>query len=192
MADVIQRIGPVKLQPRRVPPFESLVHAIIHQQLSGDAASTILKRFQALYGVTVFPSPHAVAGTDIEKLRTAGLSRAKAAYIKGLAEKVIEGVVPSLDSCDCLTDDDLVQRLTMIKGIGRWTAQMLLIFNLGRQDVLPIEDLGVRRGYQIAYKKRSLPAPAHLHRVGLRWMPFRTTAALYLWRMADFLKNDAW
>jgi DNA-3-methyladenine glycosylase II len=192
MAEVIQRVGPLKLRPRRIAPFQSLVHAIIHQQLSGQAASTILNRFQAVFGGRGFPSPHVVAGAEVEKLRAAGLSVAKANYIKGVAQGAIEGLVPSLELCDCLTDDDLIQRLTTIRGVGRWTVHMLLIFNLGRPDVLPTEDLGVRRGYQIAYKKPSLPEPAQLHRIGVRWMPFRTAAALYFWRTADFLKNDAW
>jgi 3-methyladenine DNA glycosylase/8-oxoguanine DNA glycosylase len=117
---------------------------------------------------------------------------AKATYVKGLAQRAVDGLVPSLEQCTCLTDDDLVQKLTTIKGIGRWTVQMLLIFNLGRPDVLPTEDLGVRRGYQIVYNKRDLPEPAHLHRMGSRWEPFRTTASLYLWRAADFVKNDEW
>jgi DNA-3-methyladenine glycosylase II len=192
MAEVIQRMGTIKLRPRRISPFQSLVHAIIHQQLSGQAASTILNRFQALFGGRGFPSPHAVVRTEVETIRAAGLSMPKATYIKGLAQRAIEGVVPSLELCDCLTDDDLVQRLTTIKGVGRWTVDMLLIFNLGRPDILPAEDLGVRRGYQIAYKKLSLPEPAQLHRISSRWVPFRTTAALYLWRTADFMKKDPW
>jgi 3-methyladenine DNA glycosylase/8-oxoguanine DNA glycosylase len=186
MADVIQRIGPLKMRPRRISPFQSLAQAIIHQQLSGRAAATILTRFQALFRSSDFPSPQAVLGTDIEILRSAGLSMAKATYIKGLAQRTIEGIVPSLESCESLTDADLVQRLTSIKGVGVWTVQMLLIFNLGRPDVFPIDDLGVRRGYQIAFKKRRLPDPAHLHHIGRRWAPFRTTAALYLWRTTDF------
>jgi DNA-3-methyladenine glycosylase II len=117
---------------------------------------------------------------------------AKATYIKGLAQRTIEGIVPSLEVCNCLTDEDILQRLTTIKGVGQWTVQMFLIFNLGRPDVFPSDDLGVRRGYQIAFKKRNLPEPAHLHLIGTQWRPFRTTAALYLWRVADFLKNDPW
>jgi 3-methyladenine DNA glycosylase/8-oxoguanine DNA glycosylase len=190
MAEVIERIGPLKMRPRRIAPFQSLASAIIHQQLSGKAASTILARFQALFGSGGFPSPLAVAGADVENLRSAGLSRAKAAYIQGLARKTLEGIVPSLEACDSLADEELVQRLTSIKGVGVWTVQMFLIFNLGRPDVFPIDDLGVRRGYQIAFKKRRLPDPAHLHRTGARWAPFRTTAALYLWRTTDFQKPD--
>jgi len=150
MAEVIHRIGPLNLRPRRIPPFQSLVQAIIHQQLSGQAASRILGRFQAVFGTRGFPGPHAVVSTEVEKLRAAGLSMAKATYIKGLAQRAIEGLVPSLEQCNSLSDGELLQRLTTIKGVGRWTVQMLLIFNLGRPDVFPIDDLGVRRGYQIA------------------------------------------
>jgi len=192
MARIIERIGPVKLIPRRLPSYQSLVHAIIHQQLSGQAAGSILKRFQVLLGNGDFPSPAIVAATELNALRTVGLSKAKAIYIKDVAQRVINGSIPSLEECHQLTDADLVRRLTAINGVGQWTVEMLLIFNLGRPDVLPIHDLGVRRGYQIAYRKRSLPEPEQLQRYGTKWFPYRTTAALYLWRTADFLKDGDW
>lgn len=190
MAALIERVGPVKLRPRRLPPFQSLVHAIIHQQLSGQAAATILKRFQALFGSDGFPAPEAVLKESPERLRSAGLSRPKASYLLGIAQKTVDGHIPTLDACDSMTDDDLISRLTEVKGVGRWTVEMLLIFNLGRPDVLPVHDLGIRKGFQFAYRKRKLPEPEQLARFGARWAPYRTSAAWYLWRAADFLGGD--
>ena len=192
MSQLVARFGALDLKPRRLPPFQSLVHAIIHQQLSGAAAGTILKRFNALFDGKVFLSPDKVVRVDVDRLRTAGLSRPKANYIRDLAQKSIDGVVPTLPECDRLTDAELVERLTSIKGVGRWTVEMLLILNLGRPDVLPVHDSGVRRGFKIAYRKRSDPTPEQLDRFGVRWSPHRSTAALYLWKAADFLKDGDW
>jgi 3-methyladenine DNA glycosylase/8-oxoguanine DNA glycosylase len=192
MAGLIDRVGQVKLRPRRLPPFESLTHAIICQQLSGKAAETILGRFTALFGDGGFPTPEAVLETSLDRLRSAGLSRPKAGYVLGMAQKAVDGYLPTLDECDRMTDQQIVERLTQIKGVGRWTVDMLLIFNLGRPDVLPVHDLGVRKGFQFAYGKRKLPEPEQLSRYGLRWAPYRTAAAWYLWRAADFLDGDGW
>jgi DNA-3-methyladenine glycosylase II len=192
MARVIDRVGAPKLSPRRLPPFQSLTHAIVYQQLSGKAAGTILGRFRALFAGDGFPTPAAVLEATPEQLRSAGLSRPKAGYVLGLAQKAVEGDIPTLDECDGLTDAEIMERLTSIKGVGRWTAEMLLIFNLGRPDVLPVHDLGVRKGFQFAYRKRKLPEPEQLARYGTRWAPHRTTAAWYLWRAADFLDGDGW
>jgi DNA-3-methyladenine glycosylase II len=192
MVDLMERIGPVQLCPRRLPPFQALTRAIIYQQLSGKAAGTILGRFQALFGDHTFPTPQAVLKASPESLRGAGLSRPKAGYILGLAQQAVAGQVPSLAECDHLSDAELLERLTAIKGIGRWTVEMLLIFNLGRPDVLPVHDLGVRKGFQLAYRKRQLPAPESLKRFGVRWAPYRTTAAWYLWRAADMLGGADW
>ena len=187
MVKLIARFGPTDLKPRRLPPFQALAKAIIYQQLSGAAAGTILKRFRGLFTGKTFPTPAQVLQLDVERLRTAGLSRPKANYIRDLAQKTSDGVVPTLRECDRLTDAELVERLTCIKGVGRWTVEMLLIFNLGRPDVLPVHDLGVRRGYQIAYRKRAAPTPEQLDRCGVRWSPQRSAAAWYLWRAADDL-----
>jgi 3-methyladenine DNA glycosylase/8-oxoguanine DNA glycosylase len=192
MAKVIERVGPLKFKPRLLTTFQSITHAIIHQQLSGKAASSILTRFTGLFGNGTFPSPQAVASISHEVLRSAGLSRSKALFIHELAQRVCAGEVPPLEDCQALTDDQLVARLTALKGVGRWTVDMLLIFNLGRPDILPIHDLGVRRGFQIAYGKRKLPEPDQLARFGRRWSPYRSTAALYLWRAADFLQTSDW
>lgn len=192
MAALIDRVGPPKLRPRRLPPFQSLVHAIIHQQLSGQAAGTILGRFHGLFGDDGFPSAEAVLTASPERLRSAGLSRPKASYVLGIAQKAVDGHIPTLDECDRMSDDELLSRLTEVKGVGRWTVEMLLIFNLGRPDVLPVHDLGVRKGFRFAYRKRKLPEPEQLGRFGARWAPYRTTAAWYLWRAADFLGGDGW
>jgi DNA-3-methyladenine glycosylase II len=192
MAGLIDRIGPPKLRPRRLTPFQSLVHAIIHQQLSGQAAGTILARFRALFGGDGFPSAEAVLAASPERLRSAGLSRPKTGYLLGIAQKAVDGHIPSLDECDRMSDDELLSRLTEVKGVGRWTVEMLLIFNLGRPDVLPVHDLGVRKGFQFTYRKRKLPEPEQLARFGQRWAPYRTTAAWYLWRAADFLGGGGW
>jgi DNA-3-methyladenine glycosylase II len=187
MAELIDRIGPIKSRPRRLPPFESLTHAIIHQQLSGKAAGSILTRFLALFGNRSFPTPTDVLILSFERLRSAGLSRPKTKYILGLAQNALDGLVPTLGECDPLTNEQLLERLTSINGVGRWTVEMLLIFNLGRPDVLPAGDLGIRKGFQIAYRKRRLPEPEQVARFGTRWAPYRTTAARYLWRAADSL-----
>jgi|SRR5579871_2258825 len=186
MAELTKRLDPPDIKPRRLTPFQSLGRSIIYQQLNGKAAGTILGRFQALFSkADQFPKPEEVLQMDVERLRGAGLSRPKASYMRDLAQKALDGEVPALKDCDLLTDAELIERLTRIKGIGRWTVEMLLIFNLGRPDVLPVHDLGVRRGFQIAYRKRKLPEPEQLDRYGKRWAPYRSTAAWYLWSAAD-------
>ena len=185
MAELIEKFGPIPLRGRRQPTFQSLTRAIVFQQLSGKAAETILGRFIALFGDLPFPEPEHVLTMSVDQLRSAGLSRPKAAYILGLAENAVAGTLPSLEACKAMTDAQILSALTSIKGIGRWTAEMLLIFNLGRADVLPVHDLGVRRGFQRAYGKRAMPLPEQLDKFGLRWSPHRTTAARYLWRAAD-------
>ncbi len=187
MASLIARVGPAKLKPRRIPPFQSLVRAIIYQQLSGKAAETILGRFQLLFADGQFPSPEQVLQLKPERLRSAGLSQAKVSYVCGLAEQTLAGRLPTLKACEKLTDAEIVERLTEVKGVGRWTAEMFLIFNLARPDVLPVHDLGVRNGFRIAYNKRKLPEPEPLERFGEKWRPYRTTAAWYLWRAVDSL-----
>jgi 3-methyladenine DNA glycosylase/8-oxoguanine DNA glycosylase len=192
MAAVIKRVGPIKLEARRLPPFQALTRAIVYQQLSGKAAGTIFERFLRLFPNGRFPTPEAVLKVTPEQLRGAGLSRPKASYVLDLAQKTAERLIPSLRQCDNLSEDELIERLTEVKGVGRWTVEMLLIFNLARPDVLPVHDLGVRKGYKIAYRKRQLPAPEQLSRFGVRWAPYRTTAAWYLWRAAEFLEGDDW
>jgi DNA-3-methyladenine glycosylase II len=182
---IMERVGPVSTKARRVAVFQSLVQAIIYQQLSGKAADTIFSRFKALVGDGRFPSAEQVLAVPPEHIRSAGLSRPKVNYVRGIAEKAAAGALPTLKECDELTDAEIVQRLTELNGVGRWTVEMFLIFNLGRPDVLPVHDLGVRRGFQIAYGKRKMPEPEQLERYGEKWRPYRTVAAMYLWRAVD-------
>jgi 3-methyladenine DNA glycosylase/8-oxoguanine DNA glycosylase len=192
MSVLIEKVGLIRLRPRRLSPFQSLTHAVIHQQLNSNAAGTILERFKRLFPDDAFPTPGQVARTSVDRLRTAGLSRPKATYIIDLAKRCNAGLIPSVADCELLNDDEIIARLTEIKGIGRWTVEMFLIFNLGRPDVLPVHDLGVRRGFQVAYRKRSLPTPEQLAKHGVRWSPHRTHAARYLWRAADSAANPNW
>jgi DNA-3-methyladenine glycosylase II len=185
LAKVMERVGPLNFKARRFPVFHSLVQSIVFQQLSGKAAGTIFDRFKALFGEGQFPTAGRVLAVDHARLRSAGLSKSKAHYIHGVAERAVSGSLPTLEECDRLKDAEIVERLTDIKGVGRWTVEMFLIFNLGRPDVLPAHDLGVRRGFQIAYGKRRLPEPEQLERLGVKWQPYRTLAARYLWRAAD-------
>lgn len=184
MERLVRHFGPIEFRPTQVPTFESLARAIVYQQLSGKAAATIFARFRALFPGPRFPSAERVLQTDPERLRQAGLSRAKAAYILDLASRVRRRTVPSLKVCQTLSDDEIICRLTEVKGVGRWTAQMLLIFNLGRPDVLAEDDLGIRRGFQVACRLDQPPSPRMVAQHALRWAPFRSQASLYLWKAA--------
>jgi DNA-3-methyladenine glycosylase II len=180
----MERIGPIKHKARRLLPFHSLLRAIIHQQLSGKAAGSILARFQALFPGGDLPTPEQVLASDPEILRSAGLSRPKLAYILDLAAKAVHGVVPTPEEVDALTDEQLIARLTEIKGVGRWTVEMMLIFDLARPDVLPVHDLSIRKGFKAVFNKRKLPEPEAIRKYGELWKPHRTTASLYLWRVS--------
>ncbi len=186
---VIQRIGPCTLRPeRRRSPFESLVRAVAHQQLNGTAAATILGRFLALFPGRPFPEPQDLAEVPDAAIRAAGFSRAKLAAIRDIAAQALAGVLPTSRQITRLSDDEIVTRLTECRGVGRWTAEMLLIFKLGRPDVLPADDFGVRQGFMVAYGLAAQPKPKELLAHGECWAPYRTTAAWYLWRVADQAK----
>jgi DNA-3-methyladenine glycosylase II len=169
-------------------PFESLVRAVAHQQLHGKAAETILGRFLAHFPGRRFPKPEDLATVPDTALRTAGFSRSKIAAIRDIAAKSIDGTVPTSRRIARMSDAEIVERLTACRGVGRWTVEMLLIFKLGRPDVLPVDDFGVREGYRVTYRKREQPKPRELAEIGGRWAPHRTTAAWYLWRAADAAK----
>ena len=184
LAQVIEAVGPCRLQLRTEGThFEALVRSIVFQQLSGKAAGTILGRLNALYPDNA-PTPEAILATSDETLRSVGLSRQKIGYLRDLASKVASGELP-LDAVEAMSDDDLIAHLVQVKGIGRWTAQMFLMFRLGRPDVLPELDLGVQKGIQLAYNKRSLPTPKDVLRIGAPWAPWRSVASWYLWRSLD-------
>lgn len=189
LARLIKRVGPCTLKPRsRRSPFEALVSAVTHQQLNGTAAMTILKRVLALYPGRKFPTPEDLIATPDEKLRSAGLSGAKTAAIKDIAAKTIAGIVPGSAAIRKLSDAEILQRLTSVRGVGPWTVEMLLIFTLGRKDILPASDYGVRKGFAVTYGWKDLPTPRELIDYGQRWSPHRSTAAWYLWRALDLPK----
>lgn len=166
-------------------PFQSLVQAVAHQQLHGTAANTILGRFKKLFPGRKFPRPEDLAGVTDEQLRACGFSFAKIKAIRDIAEKTLSGVVPTSRQIVKLADEEIILRLTEVRGVGRWTVEMLLIFQLGRPDVLPVNDFGVRNGFRLAYKKRKMPTPKELLKFGEIWRPHATTAAWFLWRAAD-------
>ncbi|HET7922208.1 MAG TPA: DNA-3-methyladenine glycosylase [Gammaproteobacteria bacterium] len=184
LAAMVERIGPCRLHLyERRNPFEALLRSIVHQQLSGKAAATIHARLVALL-------PHGLtAGHLLElperALRGAGLSRNKVLAVRDLAHKTLAGVVPGQGGLDGLHDDEIVERLIAVRGVGRWTVEMLLIFTLGRPDVLPLDDLGVRKGFRVTYGMKRLPAASTLRRTARCWAPYRSVASWYLWRAAE-------
>jgi len=163
-------------------PYEALVQAIVYQSISGKAARTIFERVRALGVNGRPPAPEAMLKLSMAKLRKAGLSRAKVLSMRDLAKKTIEGIVPTHVQALKLSDQELIVRLDSVRGIGAWTVEMFLIFRLGRPDVLPIHDLGVTKGWCVAYGKRHIPKPKELLKFGERWRPYRTIASWYLWR----------
>ena len=166
-------------------PYESLAQAIAHQQLHAAAARSILARFVSAFGDGAFPTPAIVLATPEEKLRTVGLSFSKIAALKDLATKTLDGIVPDRDTLVRLADAEIIERLTEVRGIGRWTVEMMLMFQLGRPDILPVDDFGVRAGFQYTYGLRKMPAPKVLALYGERWGPHRSAAAWYLWRAVE-------
>jgi DNA-3-methyladenine glycosylase II len=184
MGRVIARVGPCRFETRSAGThFHALLRSIVYQQLSGKAAGTILDRVLALYGGR-YPRPAQLLETTDEALRAAGLSRQKLAYLRDLATKVESAEVP-LARVGRMADEDIVTHLTRVNGIGRWTAQMFLIFRLGRPDVLPELDLGIQTAIQRAYDLPKRPAPADVLRIGEPWRPHATIASWYLWRSLE-------
>jgi len=168
-----------------VRPFDALAESIAYQQLSGKAAATIWKRVRALYPRRKYLDPQRVLETPDEKLRGAGLSRSKVAAVKDLAAKTIDGTVPSARALAKMSDEEIIERLIAVRGIGRWTVEMLLLFDLGRPDVWPVDDYGVRKGFAKTFGKRKLPKPKQLMKLGEKWRPHRSVAAWYFWRALD-------
>ncbi len=182
IARLYEVVGPCSLTPPQGDDFSALVRAIVFQQLTGKAARTILGRVVEILDDQV--APQKIANTPADALRAAGLSRNKAASLRDLAAKAIDGTIP-LGAMDDLSDEEIVARLSAVRGIGVWTAEMFLIFQLRRLDVWPVGDLGVRKGYARAYGLQEVPSPAELGPIGDDFRPFRTVAAWYCWRAVD-------
>lgn len=186
MRRLIRRHGPCGLSPNwRRTPYQALVQAIIHQQLAGAAARTIHDRFVALFPGPGFPTPEALLAMPDAALRSAGLSRQKMSYLRDIAARAASGALPRTRApLARLSDEAIIEQFTQVRGVGRWTAEMLLMFTLGRIDVLPVDDYGVRCGFAKASGAASI-APAELRVIGERWSPYRSVAAWYCWRAAD-------
>jgi len=181
---IVEEIGPTDLR-RRGTPYQSLFRALLYQQLAGAAAATIERRLLALFDNRV-PEPEALLATDVERLRSVGLSRQKASYMHSLAEHFANGEVNNR-ALGRMSDGAVIEHVTQIKGIGRWTAEMLLMFSLGRPDVLPTGDLGVQKAIEDLYQLGKLPDPKTMLEIGEPWRPYRTVASWYLWRSRDNL-----
>jgi methylated-DNA-[protein]-cysteine S-methyltransferase len=187
LARLIDAVGPFRLRLHNTSSvFGALAEAIVYQQLTGRAAATIFARVCALFprGSESLGARRLLRASD-EKLRGAGLSRAKVLSLRDLARRVEDGELPTLAEARAMEDHEVVSRLTEVRGVGRWTAEMFLIFRLGRPDVLPLDDYGVRKGFAVAFRKRALPTREALERRGIRWKPYRTVASWYLWRAAE-------
>jgi DNA-3-methyladenine glycosylase II len=191
---LIERVGPFALRIQSThSPFEALLEAILHQQLHASAARAILGRMMALFG-DLHPAPEQLLAAPEERLRAAGLSQSKLLSVRDLAAKTLDGTVPSLAAIRRMSDQEIIERLSQVRGIGTWTAEMLLIFRLGRPDVFPVTDYGVRKGYLLTFgriqsgrpiKADMLPEAELMERRALRWKPWRSVASWYLWRACD-------
>lgn len=185
MRALIARVGPCRLAASlHADPFESLVQAIVWQQLSWKAALTIYRRFQAVFDGSRCPMPRELVGAADAPLRAAGLSRPKIRYLKDLAAKALDGSL-RLDALEHLEDAVVIESLTQVKGIGRWSAEMFLIFKLHRPDVLPVDDLAIQKAIQRAYGLRKLPLAKKMLQLGEPWRPYRSVASWYLWESLD-------
>ena len=183
LAELIRTCSPFQAEMEaHQSPYEALLEAIAYQSISGKAAATIFGRVKALSASGGIPTPQEMLKLRPQSLRKAGLSGAKVLAMKDLAKKTVEGIVPTLEESEKLSDEELVKRLVSVRGIGAWTVEMFLIFRLGRPDVLPIHDLGVQKGWSVAYGKKHKPSPKELLAFGERWRPYRTVASWYMWR----------
>lgn len=185
MKTLIARIGSCSLPTQsRMTVFQYLVRSIVYQQLSGRAAGTIHGRVCRLFP-NGRPTPDALLALSGDELRAAGLSQSKQKSVRDLAVRAASGQIPDRRSLRWMDDEEIIRHLTQVRGVGRWTVEMLLIFDLGRPDVLPVGDLGVQKGFREAYGRESLPTPVELTEFGERWQPYRSVAAWYLWRCLD-------
>jgi DNA-3-methyladenine glycosylase II len=192
LARLVQKVGDTKLVLDECKsPYESLLEAIVYQSISGKAAATIYERVKALGKNGQCPMPEEILRLKKSELRKAGLSFAKIAAVRDLAQKTIDAVVPTIDEARKMSDAELVERLDSVRGVGPWTVEMFLIFRLGRPDVLPIHDYGVQKGFALTYGKRAIPKPKELLKFGERWRPYRTVASWYMWRAVQMAGKDA-
>ncbi len=178
---LLQQVGACTLQPKPQAPYQALIRAVTYQQLHGKAADAIYGRMLALFEHS-FPSPAQLLNVDAQQLRQCGLSANKILSIQGIAQASLDGQVPDLSQAEELSDAELIAQLTRLRGIGRWTVEMMLIFNLGRLDVLPVDDLAVRAGFQ-RLKQIDHITPQQLSKIGQSWSPYSSIAAWYLWRV---------
>lgn len=191
MRQLIREAGPFALRRTRgTTPYQALVRAVAHQQLHGVAAERILGRLTALTPGPTYPTPKELLALPESALRGVGFSAAKARSLHDIAARTVEGVVPSGRALARLSDEVIIDRLTAVRGVGRWTAEILLI-RIGRPDVLPADDFGLRSGFRVAYQRRELPTARELRAFGERWSPYRTVASWYLWRAADRAREQA-
>lgn len=189
VGELIERFGPYGPRPG-TDPYGSLVRAILFQQLAGPAARTIQRRWYALYGDEErTPAPHEILATTDQAFRGAGVSRQKAGYLRDLAEHVLDGRL-EFSALEAMGDEDVIDALTTVKGVGEWTAHMQLLFELGRPDVMPTGDLGVRKGMRVAYGLDQAPTPAQALEVGAPWAPYRSVGSWYMWRAVETVTPD--
>jgi DNA-3-methyladenine glycosylase II len=184
LARVIALAGPCTLAPTELSPFRALLRSIVFQQLSTKAASTIFGRVAALFPDGV-PTPEAVLAQRDEALRAAGLSNNKVRSVKDLSEKALAGIVPTREALAGLPDEEVIAHCTQVRGVGQWTVEMMLMFHLGRPDVLPVDDLGIQKGAQRVYGLRKLPSPERLEKLAAPWRPWRSVGSWYLWRALE-------
>ncbi len=186
LGELIARVGAFGLRPQPTQSlFAAVARAIVYQQLSGSAAATILGRVKAIYFPKRFPTPRDILATPPERLRAAGLSTAKTAALRDLAARSLDRTVPAMSRVRLMNDEEVIERLIQVRGVGRWTAEMLLMFRLGRGDVLPVGDLGIRKGFALTFGSRRLPAVVTITRRAERWRPYRSVASWYLWRACE-------
>ncbi|HEX4001117.1 MAG TPA: hypothetical protein VHX36_00620 [Candidatus Acidoferrales bacterium] len=192
LGQLIERVGGFRFKLDECDSvYESLLEAIAYQSIAGKAAQVIFSRIRALGANGVCPTPQELLRVSTQKLRKAGLSHAKIAAVRDLAQKTIDGVVPTLEEAGKMSDQELVDRLISVRGIGAWTVEMFLIFRLGRPDVLPIHDYGVQKGFALTYRRKAIPKPKELLKFGERWRPYRTVASWYMWRAVELAGPDA-
>ena len=189
-AGLVAQVGPCGHEPKPArEPYEALVRAVAYQQLHVKAGDAILARLLALHPRRAFPSPAQLRDADFDSMRACGFSARKIETIRGIAAATLEGVVPDLSAALALPDEELIARLSVLKGIGRWTVEMFLIYSLDRPDILPADDFGVREGYRLLKSLETAPTPKALAAIGAAWSPYRTAAAWYLWRVPRPVKG---